>query len=294
MKDHYVTLCVMPQADSVVIKAAYRALAQLYHPDKWVGEPATATARMAEINEAYRVLSDPQLRAQYDRERAASATADSFDSSTDQETAFDDALAATEQRWAVAVEVFPDLAELRSSLAKISQMLAFSFVTEILEARRFDRRREIASAMEDAFLRRYFGDNPRVLAYARSLIANGLRDAAKTLNHYVDVVGSSAGEEIIARVEQVHRLSEWRDAKLREVHGLTKLIDLVEHGAEFEDGRRLATAFGFESQLSGAGYFADPSVRVTGPGGFEQHYANITAFMNWVRSQLVPRAKAQL
>lgn len=35
MKDYYATLGVTPQAEDVVIKAAYRALAQRYHPDRF-------------------------------------------------------------------------------------------------------------------------------------------------------------------------------------------------------------------------------------------------------------------
>jgi len=38
-KDHYQILGVIQDAEDIVIKAAYRALAQRYHPDKWAVIP---------------------------------------------------------------------------------------------------------------------------------------------------------------------------------------------------------------------------------------------------------------
>ena len=71
-KDYYAVLGVLSNAEDVVISGAYRALAQRYHPDRCAGNDANV--RMAEINEAYRILSDADLRAQYDKERAQSGS----------------------------------------------------------------------------------------------------------------------------------------------------------------------------------------------------------------------------
>ena len=68
MKDYYRTLGILDDAEDIIIKAAYRALAQRYHPDKWSGNQDEATKRMAEINEAYSVLSDTSRRKKYDEE----------------------------------------------------------------------------------------------------------------------------------------------------------------------------------------------------------------------------------
>jgi len=65
-KDYYAILGVLPSVEDFVIRAAYRALAQRYHPDKLPDCRATAEARMREINEAYAILSDERLRAKYD------------------------------------------------------------------------------------------------------------------------------------------------------------------------------------------------------------------------------------
>ena len=63
-KDHYSILGVTPASEDVVIRAAYRALMRRYHPD--ADASAEAAERAREINEAYRVLSEPESRARYD------------------------------------------------------------------------------------------------------------------------------------------------------------------------------------------------------------------------------------
>lgn len=52
MTDYYAILGVVPSAEDVVIRAAWKALVQRYHPDRFTGDVAKANARMAEINEA--------------------------------------------------------------------------------------------------------------------------------------------------------------------------------------------------------------------------------------------------
>lgn len=64
MKDLYATLGIQRTATPEEIKRAYRRLASQHHPDK-----GGDTARFQEIEEAYRVLSDPQQRAHYDQPR---------------------------------------------------------------------------------------------------------------------------------------------------------------------------------------------------------------------------------
>ena len=64
-KDYYQALGVARDAPSDAIKKAFRKLARKYHPD--VSKEADAGKRMAEINEANTVLSDPEKRAAYDQ-----------------------------------------------------------------------------------------------------------------------------------------------------------------------------------------------------------------------------------
>ncbi|KAH6614781.1 hypothetical protein B0J18DRAFT_309337 [Chaetomium sp. MPI-SDFR-AT-0129] len=69
-KDYYKVLGVAHDADERQIKAAYRKLSKVHHPDKAAKQGLTkeeAEKKMASINEAYEVLSDPELRARFDR-----------------------------------------------------------------------------------------------------------------------------------------------------------------------------------------------------------------------------------
>lgn len=65
--DYYKVLGVEPSAELKQIKSAYRKLARKYHPD--VSEHSEAEARFKEISEAYRVLKNPEQRAEFDEIR---------------------------------------------------------------------------------------------------------------------------------------------------------------------------------------------------------------------------------
>ena len=71
--DLYKLLQVNSEADPEVIQAAYRRLAQKFHPDLATG--AGAADRMVAINAAWEVLGDPERRAAYDRQLAEARSA---------------------------------------------------------------------------------------------------------------------------------------------------------------------------------------------------------------------------
>lgn len=62
---HYDNLKVARQAPQEVIRAAYKALSQKYHPDKNPGDEKAARI-MAIVNSAYNTLSDPVRRKEHD------------------------------------------------------------------------------------------------------------------------------------------------------------------------------------------------------------------------------------
>jgi molecular chaperone DnaJ len=64
-RDYYEILGISRDSDKEEIKRAYRRLARKYHPD--VNKEEGSEERFKEINRAYEVLSDPEVRARYDR-----------------------------------------------------------------------------------------------------------------------------------------------------------------------------------------------------------------------------------
>lgn len=190
MKDYYVILGVLPDAEDIVIKAAYKALVQRYHPDRYKGNAQEAQRKTAELNEAYEVLSNPQKRTDYDRTRKASqgSTSDYDDTDTSDSYGVND----LDQDWAVVVQYYPDLTQLEERLRKISIALSIGFKQSMLETKDFDNRQKIAKILEQRFLEIYFGTHPKVIEFALKLILDGKKEGAKELNRTINVIGSKA------------------------------------------------------------------------------------------------------
>lgn len=190
-KDYYRILGVLDDAEEIVIRAAYKALAQRYHPDKWTGSKDEANKRMSDINEAYGVLSDPVKRKQYDATRKKSEYEDINDDDEDE------MLASIESDWNEVVEYFPDLIKISQNLSKISKQLDFTFKTILLERKEFNNRVELSRTLETIYLQKYFGKNQKIIAFAKQLILDGKKEEAKKLNRAVDLLGSEVDPNII-------------------------------------------------------------------------------------------------
>src|SRR5688572_26169477 len=65
-RSFYDVLNVSPDAEAVVIDAAYRALMKKYHPDQAASSGEEGNSSAAEINRAFAVLRDAERRADYD------------------------------------------------------------------------------------------------------------------------------------------------------------------------------------------------------------------------------------
>ncbi len=64
--NYYRLLGIPPDADQQRIKSVYRSLAKRFHPDANRGSEAAAEL-FRQVNQAYKVLSDPVTRANYDK-----------------------------------------------------------------------------------------------------------------------------------------------------------------------------------------------------------------------------------
>lgn len=226
MKDFYAILGVVPSAEDVVIRAAWKALVQRYHPDRVVGDVAKANARMAEINEAYSVLSDQVKRNAYDKLRG---TKESNFGDWIHEDEADEAANSSdplEKDWILAVSFYPDLAPINDQLSRISQLLAFNYRALLLESKAFNKRVELAELAEKSFLQLYFGTNQKIMDFAKALILEENKTAAKMLNDSIRVLGKDGDADSIInkickdfKVEtpEMRRHSYWTEANAKNI-----------------------------------------------------------------------------
>lgn len=286
--DLYAVLGVLSGAEDVVVKAAYRALSQRYHPDRWTGAAAEAHERMAAINRAYEVLGDPSRRRAYDLEREASGSASdsSFESSSEDLT--DD----YQERWSVACSIYPDLATTRQQLAQLSTALAFSFVVTVVEHRLFGARRELAAKLEREFLERYFGTHPEVIEYAKFLLRSGKRDAAKGLNKLVDVMGSDIPPALlISRIDRDFKVTasaQASEAAKRQAAWGPNLARQVMDSSFVSYAMELAEGVGYTIKETN-GFFKGYKMEVSNKQGFLREFLTLPDFVVWVREEICPQ-----
>jgi curved DNA-binding protein CbpA len=186
-KDYYSILGVLPNAEDIVVRAAYRALAQRYHPDHARESQEKAHSRMSELNDAFGVLSDKAKRSSYDQLRSAAAPCCGEQFNAAEESPTEDT--PLESDWGIALKYYPDLATLEGRLSQFSRRLASTYRAHILETQQFDARELLAGLMENHFLRAHFGDHEKNMDFARRLILARQRKAAQVLNESIRVLG---------------------------------------------------------------------------------------------------------
>ena len=287
--DYYRVLGVMPGADDVVIRAAYKALAQRYHPDRFSGDPAEAHRRMAEINAAFAILGDPVKRSAYDAERRDERTTEFASSETEwqQDQAFSAALDEMDRRWGVACGIFPDLERLKRQLHQLSSKLSFAFVMTMLESKDFHRRNEIAGHLEHEFLERYFGGNPIIQDFAKELVVTRKKEAAKVLNDLVSVMGSDVDPMLlISRVEHDFGITEYK-ARIAEKEERIRLCRTLKGNRSMDAANRLVAMEGLVVDAAWDGPFLPNRYFLRKKDGTcVAEVAGDAAYLEWVRSTL--------
>ncbi len=186
--DFYQVLGVLPNAEPAVIRAAYRALISIYHPDR--NQSPDAIIRTNELNAAYAVLGDSAKRAEYDKSSEPTRSKANTSEFEENQPFQEDPL---EKDWKVATEFYPDLQKHHLDLEKISWRLAFTFKVKILESQKFKDSQEIAAQLKHDYLGRYFGSDPDIVIYAENIIRAREIEVALYLNNVIGVMGKSIG-----------------------------------------------------------------------------------------------------
>jgi curved DNA-binding protein CbpA len=194
-KDYYRVLEVVDDAEDIVIRGAYRALAQRYHPDKWSGDEELARTRMEHINEAYAILSDPISRQQYDSYR----TQEHYE--PDPYEKLEDSLPDDEldESWKVFCEYYPDLVNIYRQLQALSSNLAFTYKLTLLNSQALPQRLEIAQRLEKNYLEKYFGNQTALQLYAKDLLLHQRTKAVRELNRVLTILGNEVDPLVVVR-----------------------------------------------------------------------------------------------
>ena len=195
--DHYQRLGVPRGCSFPALKQAYRARAKECHPDRFRNSPAK-TAEFQELVRAFNILSDPALRAAYDRSLAADETVIFVSGpEPDLDTEADDIL----EELIVGNDVPPEssLATLLADLAKTEVFLTFREGKNHFAARRWP-------AAERCF-RRAMEYSPQNILYrvylARAIAARGGFWAAARQYRFALKLGASRVPEL--RMPRIRR-----------------------------------------------------------------------------------------
>lgn len=141
--NYYKTLGLNPNAEACVIKAAYRALSKIYHPDKFDGDEEEAHSKMAKINEAYDVLKDKNKRKAYDNERPNGAEETSHSLTDD---------------WSVVTSYYPELKGRVAIAQSIDNNLGSLLMSSLLKTKRYMEADEITRKIILAHIEHELGE----------------------------------------------------------------------------------------------------------------------------------------
>ncbi|GIX50866.1 J domain-containing protein [Sphaerotilus sulfidivorans] len=187
MPDHYQVLGLARHAEAAVVKAAYRALVSLYHPDR---NPAPdAIERIQRINIAHDVLSDPARRLAYDATLADVTPPPAADT--------DDGADTIAERWKIASNFFPEIGRHHARLERLSAHLADEFQRHLLQRQQYADAAAIADRLRIEFLGRHFGTDEAVLAYAEQLLLAREVEAVRFVSQIVSVLGRSVDADSV-------------------------------------------------------------------------------------------------
>lgn len=208
MKDYYRILGVLDDAEDIIIRAAYKALAQRYHPDKWRGDPHEANNRMTDINEAYDVLSDEEKRKNYDEEYFANHPKNQAEEEQDGAD-FGDIPNEEIEGWSIAESFFPEIRKHYEDLKKFSPLVANTFRSHLLANKDFKNSKDVKNQLETDYFERYYGSDRQIQRYAKSLLLDKHYKAAIQVNKFICVLGSSVSfREIKQKVEEMYPETE--------------------------------------------------------------------------------------
>jgi len=174
-QEYYAILGLLPTADWSVVRSAHEALLNKYQTGMQKGE-TDALQELQLIEEAFQFISGFTEQASEDPGTLES-----------------------EADWMFALEYYPDLTSILERLATFSKQLPAMYRSALMSSRNFSARKELEKSVEDQFFYRHFGQNEKIVQFARDIFRDGHLTAANELSRAVKLFGDDP-ETIIRRI----------------------------------------------------------------------------------------------
>ena len=187
-------------ADIDLVKAIYRSMVKIYHPDIFVGDKTFAAERLTELNAAFEFLSDPKQKQAYDNATYSADNNNENEHFNDETSSFDDEISSLRESWEFACEFHPEIQQIYDQLLKLNKRPAFTFMAILVEQKLYAEAKKIAQYLEDEFLLSAFGNDKSVREVGKAaLLANELEYALE-LNRTLKRLGYSSAEQILTKL----------------------------------------------------------------------------------------------
>ena len=186
-------------ADFDLVKAMYKSMVKIYHPDVFVGDKKFAVQRLIELNAAFEFLSETQQKKTYDESSNSKKTENNADFD-ETDSSFDDETSSLMESWKFACEYHPEIQAFYNELKKLNKRPAFAFMAILVEQKLYADAKKIAKYLENEFLTSAFGDDKAVKAIGKSALLANERKYALELNHTLKKLGYSSVEQILTKL----------------------------------------------------------------------------------------------
>ena len=156
-------------SDFELVKATFKSLVKIYHPDIFKGDKDFAKERLTQLNAAYEFLSDSEQKREFDKtDQSKNQDEGQQDFDPDKNSnEFDEGINVLKENWDFACGYYPELKKLYSDLRKMSREPAFAFMAFVVETKEYAQAQSIAETLEDAFLTTKFGDDNQIKQIAK-------------------------------------------------------------------------------------------------------------------------------
>jgi hypothetical protein len=177
MINYYEVLGVNIKAEAIVIRSAYKAMVQKYHPDKAVGQKQIDKylEKTKLINEAYNVLSDEAKRQKYDEELSNNKSEKNLNNEgfkKDNDSSSKKQSNQSSDDWETVIKYFPDVNTYYNELEEISEVLAGEFKLYILNEKEFKKAKDFYEKLKKRFFYDVFGNYKECQYFGLWLLKN--------------------------------------------------------------------------------------------------------------------------